>query len=810
MTGWCRCPIFGGIVPVPDTIMKISSAHLILACLPFGLGAAPSDMRLPVVDLDALPVDGAESRYFERPEGIPVFIEEAVFETGRSLAYIDNERLAGRNIDSMEGLAGALPGAYAPARFGVVTVPNVRGDAAETLLNGQRRGDNLFGFRPNFTTLQSAELLMGPGSVRHGPGKRTGGLLNLVTHRASPATDFGTAGVRVGTWVIEGGSYPMVSGWIDINQSLGKDQAVRVILSARDDKTYYEANGGKDDMSEVYLAYHYERPDSFSWDFITIWNWHSSPQTLGVNRPWQGLIDSGLYLTGEVDPQLGGGDPPGPLDPGLADPGLLASDPGDAVRLDQDRVLMSEGDYAEGSSVLAQSILARSLAADSAIVQQTLVEYVDRSKLNQFYYAEDVQQFTADAQLRWLGQGEWDQLDWRQEAGLSGRYEERENLTNYWNEFAYAFDITDGRRFNAYERFPANIAPGAVITPDGRPWYLPGTAVFATPESTVSQLGQAGIYWKGSLTTLGGWMLEVGLRLDGWRVRAEEALDPVDREPLEDELGLFRASGHLSLSRTWETTHAYVTAGRFSGVAGNTVGDGVNLYVPDGIRREDLSNEVNLLEGGLRWAPITGIDMSFSLFHQERTRREFFGPNDIRVRGAEWRVGLQVPDRFGLIVDGTYLDAHYINASPAEFGGGSLGNVYAVGTGPDGLGNGLGYIGGFFLNSLPPANYQIPGVSDWQLRTELWARIADGVRVRTWLAWQGVQNGNLAAEYVIPSQVTLNASLQWRVGDWELQLTGYNLTNEENWIHNGDTFFNQMLVSRALPARVEGSLQYRF
>jgi hypothetical protein len=163
-----------------------------------------------------------------------------------------------------------------------------------------------------------------------------------------------------------------------------------------------------------------------------------------------------------------------------------------------------------------------------------------------------------------------------------------------------------------------------------------------------------------------------------------------------------------------------------------------------------------------------------------------------------------------VFLNGQVLDAHYDNAAPAEFGGGSLWNVYAPGAGPTGEGNGLGYIGGFFLNSVAPGDYRIPGLSEWQLNAGLEQSLGERWSIWIWGGWAGEQHGNLAAEYVIPSQMEWNASLTYDAGNWEAQLVARNLFDADNWLHNGDTFFDQMLVSRNLPLRLEGRLRIRF
>jgi hypothetical protein len=97
------------------------------------------------------------------------------------------------------------------------------------------------------------------------------------------------------------------------------------------------------------------------------------------------------------------------------------------------------------------------------------------------------------------------------------------------------------------------------------------------------------------------------------------------------------------------------------------------------------------LEWGGHWQPVAALNLRWAAFDQRRQRREFFGLNDIVARGAEVALEYEMTSRTRITLTGHFLDAHFDNAAPAEFGGGSLWNVYASGSGPDGQGNGLGF-----------------------------------------------------------------------------------------------------------------------
>ena len=92
--------------------------------------------------------------------------------------------------------------------------------------------------------------------------------------------------------------------------------------------------------------------------------------------------------------------------------------------------------------------------------------------------------------------------------------------------------------------------------------------------------------------------------------------------------------------------------------------------------------------------------------------------------------------------------------------------------------------------------------------------------------WQSWQRGNLDDQWHIPAQYLLNASLFYQFGEstsrsisvrpggrtpkWEVNLDFLNLTNERNWIHNGDAYTASELIFPELPFRMEGYIKIRW
>ena len=89
-------------------------------------------------------------------------------------------------------------------------------------------------------------------------------------------------------------------------------------------------------------------------------------------------------------------------------------------------------------------------------------------------------------------------------------------------------------------------------------------------------------------------------------------------------------------------------------------------------------------------------------------------------------------------------------------------------------------------------------------------RLVDGFGTGLNVQWQSWQRGNLDNQWHIPAQYTLNGSLFYETKRWSVNLDLLNLTDQRNWIHNGDAYTASELIFPELPFRMEGYFKYKF
>ncbi len=717
-----------------------------------------------------------------------MFYQRAWRESPRSSQMLDLETLAPYGVNSPEDLSGWAASVAAPARFGHLTTPNIRGDVAETYRNGQRLSANLFGVMPDFVFFEGAEITRGPAPAVYGPGFYSGGFVNYATKRAQLGRRLTRLSMELGGWQPDGDSYWRLEGSIDTNLPLGEKNALRLIYHGRTDETRFSRNGGKNETQAGLLAWTGRLSPETSWRMDVEVQWLAQPQLMGINRPSQELIDKGIYYTGRA-PDVGGA---------WRQPWYLT--PSGKTILADDATLLSTGDFSNAVRMVGQSELLVECSPSWELVHLALYEQVNRRRFHEFEYAEYVDQQTLDQRLEMRGGGEWLGGRHTLQFGLALRFEGRESFVNYFNETYFAFDLTQPPPYSTRETYPQAYYPGRT-GPGGRAFF---GAQEGSPETTCSNLWQPSVFFQYQWQPSGWLEVLAGGRADGMWVEAQDPFPPPGSEPWKDEHDEHTTSGYLSLvAAPWAEGRIYVTANRTYAINGSVTGGGLLLFAGR-INPDDLHNRSDLLEWGWKqeW-PEARLVSGLALWQQTRRRNEFRGgKSDLFLRGWEWETTWRPHKEWQVWCNLTWTEGRYVDSAPFQAGGRSIYSYYAAGTGPGGLGTGKGLEPFPGVDQVPPGDYELPGLSRWVLQSGVeWN--SEGWSVRLWGQWQSRQSGNLDQEFFLPAQQTLHLGLGKRIGRWEVAVRVLNLTNETNWVHNGDTFLNNQLLFRASPRQVE-------
>jgi len=742
-------------------------------------------------------------------------------ETPRAASTITQALLRERGIGGVREFMLYTPGARAAASFGKVTAPTVRGDVAETFLNGQRISYNYFGVFPSFNGIEAIDVVRGPGSAIYGSGFFTGGYVNYVTKQPQfiPET---TLTLRVGTWVPGGGagsaSWLNGSWQVDTTAPTADGRSAwRVSYEGKADKTFFRRAGARDDRQDLFLAWT-RRPSGSSSGGLTLDAnaqvlWQASPQLLGVNRPTQELIDHGIYYSGAL-PDLG-------LNP---DTGAIAGTINGVTtaKIRRDATLFSPGDFSNAVLTRGQFIATARPSADQKFINRTLGEYINRRRYHEFEYAEYAEQLTIENRSEWHTRFA---LWGRPHALIAGgtlRYEERESYTNYFNEYFFQYDLSappkpeDGKaaRYNHPRDYPQSYWEG-FRGPGGRLFF---PLSYGSSETSASTLWNPALFVQDDVELTDSLALLVGGRLDGFIAKARDPLGEasgIDWRDTRSE-SAFSWNGSLRYRPRGLADRAsfYATYQRAYAVQGHVAGGGIILKEDPNdptrgvIDPDDFANLSRLAELGAKFAlRENALYLGVALFDQRRSEFELGGGRkNLKARGAELELVYQPDARLNATFNVALSDARLDNSTASQAGGTSLYNLYAKGAGPGGRGNGKG----FTWEKLPPGDYRIAGHSRLVFNTSGSYQLKNGFGAGLGASWQSEAPGNLTNEYHIPAQLFVDVFVFYRGPRWSVNLDILNALDRRNWAHNGGNFSNHQIVFQELPLRFEGYVKRRF
>jgi outer membrane receptor protein involved in Fe transport len=785
--------------------MKIPNSILCAALVAASFTAAPlcaqDDTDQPVqlarFEVAGIPVEQSVNPLTRTTAGV-MGDARGPLDTPRAASTITSGLFNERQIHGVEEILPYAPGAYVGAAYGNITTPNLRGDIAETYLNGQRLSYNYYGYFPSFNGVEAVDVVRGPGSAVFGAGYFTGGYVNYVTKRPKFSAPETILTVRLGTWAPGEVSFRNGSVQVDTTAPINDRLAWRLSYEAKGGETFFRKNGAPDDREDVFAALTWKPSEATTIELNAQYFWQNAPETLGVNRVTQDLVDRSLYFTGTSSDSTPF---PGPI-PATTE-----------VKLPWEASLFSKGDFSNANVVRAQLTATHVFSPTLTLVNRTLYEYVNRRRYQEFEYAEWVTQQTfenrTELHLDWSGAA----LPQSTVAGITLRHAHVLGFENYFNEYIYNFDVTaPSREFNEAAQFPSSYYPG-LPGPDGYPFF---PAAWGSPETADSTLWNPAAFWQHEIRFTPKLSLIAGLRGDLFHGVARDALPPPDEVPWRDAatVGTFSPSVN-AIYRLTPRASVYATYQRIRAVEGSLAGGGLVLH-DDGngrgvLNRDDFRNRSDLAEAGAKFSLLDNtLYAAATAFDQRRTKIGVGGEHDdIRVRGLELEAIYQPGTNLSATFNATIQDGHYVNSAPFQLGGRSIYDAYPLGRGPDGRGTSTGDFDPY-ANQVPPGDWPLVGFSKVMLNASVRYRLPAGFGAGFNAHWQSWQRGNLDNEWHIPAQYTLDGSLFYEAKRWSANVDFRDLTGQRNWLHNGDAYTASQLIFPELPFRIEGYVKLKF
>lgn len=750
-----------------------------------------------------------------------------IMDTPRNVTIISREQLNTIGVLETRDFSKLTASSYTQTNFGLPSNPTIRGQTADVLVNGMRRGltVNGNGMPINFNSLESINIVKGFGNVLYGASSYAGGYADFITKK--PYFDRARGSVEATV-----GSYDVYRWTADVGGPITDKLAYRASYSGEDSKGYYY--GGKKKTQAFYGATEWRPNDNYALETNAEFFVADFTENWGINRVTQDLIDHGLYIPdagSDADyvaalQNLGGGFNP-------------VRPKGAPVKIDRRRRLLSPGDDSFGKNVTAQVIQTAKITPDSKIVNNTFFNYVDRDTFSSYYY-NSVHKDNWGLENRFQYENGFDTGDIEHDyvAGFSLRHQEVWAVDDFWHEPVNSFDLTRNPSLNrvpasAFSGNPVfNFNPGILIPGYGPRGVLPGR--YASPGATYgfdpatnslyqyddlssndSTLDQISPFYQHTVTFNPRLSVLAGGRVDLLHVKNTDPLPPPGFTAVSDEITVSMPSGNASVvykpveKVTTYYTFAYTTTNRAGPLGGGYTftplawgGDG-RSFTKEYFRQDNYLNEV-----GSKFSFLDNkLFLGTAVYAQNQFDHDNGGKNRWKkARGFEIEANYQPGRNLFLTTSYSYFDSRQRYA-------GFLADSTSYDQRP------VGGLTPDFPTIL--SDFQQPGIPEHLINTVVAYKFDSGwstslgVVVTGPMVTSQVGTGTVGGAPVtftaneIPWQFTLDGSVGYTWQKWSAKLMVRNITDEENWSSPNPGYGNGSI--NADPARTfELTLAYKF
>ncbi len=714
--------------------------------------------------------------------------DENIVFVPRNVTIISRQQLSDISIESVLDFSKLTSSAFTTTNFGAPSNVSIRGQPADTFINGVRARitSNGNGLPVDFNSVESVNIVKGPATAVQGTSMYVGGFIDLVTKR--PYFD----GFR-GTTSFTIGSYSTTRWMLDVGGPISKEWAYRFSYSGEESIGYY--TDGHKRTHSVYGALTYRPNDHYELFINSQFFYADYTENWGVNRVTQNLIDNGLYTTGT---NINGGSVATAADPqnsGHVDGGANVIAWGPEVPLNRHLRLLKPGDHSLGIEYNVQAIQTNKFNSEASLKNTTYFSYTDRNTKSSYYYSEIIDpSWFAENRTEFI----IEKPKFTINTGLDLRYQHTLAYDDYFFEPANVWDLTKDHHFiNVYN---SSLFYGRFV---GQP--VPGwpnryaTQGIINGDTNDSWGFTVGPFIQSTTKINEKLNLVLGGRYDFLKANVKEPLPPI---PAEDDISVAIPSVNGSLIfKPTDTSSVYFTynySQNTSGAVGN--GGGITGWSTDAngnnfLDKEKFTQPSTLYELGTKYALMgSKVFVNFAIYDQTRTAKATSSTaiQKFHSKGFEAELNYQPNKHVYATLSYSYIDAKVTFTGDYPFFGAPL--------------------------EIPPGNqaaYTVPVGTEVKvsgLPTHLFNGLIsytfnNGFGFSVNAVVTGEMNNNNSGSLVIPWQYTLDASVSYKIKKWDFRLSVTNVTDEENWSPPNNIYGNGSIL--ALPG-TQGELTVRY
>ena len=756
--------------------LKVAAAAALALSSRYGALAQTSTNTLEKTIIEGVPVEESVIPTI-RPVNSVYGSDRAILDTPRNVTIISREQLNAINIFDVRDFSKLTSSSYTRSNFGAPTTPDIRGQIADTFVNGMRMGltSNGNGMPVNFNAVESVNIVKGPASVVYGPSQYVGGYVDYQTKKPYFDGMHGQASVTMGM-------YDQRRWTIDAGAPISDKLAYRVSYSGEQSGSYYY--DGFRRTQAGYAALTWIASDNYTVDFNNEFMWANYTENFGINRPTQNLIDNGLYQTGININNGAGAVPSDPQNSRyvLGSGNTIALGP--LVHLNRRIRMLRPGDDSEGVSYNAQVVQTFKPGGDWEFVNNSFFRYVRRETMSSYYYSEIIDpsvSFENRTEARYTGDKH------SINTGVSVRYQQVRAFNDFFNEPAGVWDITQDRNFiNIYNADYFN-AGGRFVPVPGWPgrYYMP-----VNGDSGVSKTWQVGPYWQHDFKATDKLSFLAGVRED---IMFADYYDPAGWIPGDTTtVGMFNANASV-VYKFRPNLSGYATynwSQNPAGAVGN--GGGITTQGDPNFASGTLHTQAELFEVGSKYSFLDNhAFFNVAVFQQTRSDLNSITrtTSEIESTGFEAELNLQPNRHFYMTLGYSYIDA---TRSAAGF---DVANTQLVSPADR-----------FFS---VPANSRLQGAPQHLFNLLTTYKLECGFGATANIVATGDILNNQAGTIVIPPQYTLDLTFFYERPTWDARVMLLNVTDEKNWGAPNGVYGNESIIAE-LPFRLEGRVSYKF
>ncbi|WPJ95630.1 TonB-dependent receptor [Coraliomargarita algicola] len=749
--------------------------------------------------------------------------ESGILDTPRNVTVISKTQLEAISLKDVRDFSKLTSSSYTSSNFGAPTTPSIRGQTADSLLNGMRKGlsNNGNGMPFNTNSVESVNILKGPPSVMVGASQYVGGYVDLISKRPT--------GYNEGRLDLTLDSEGMRKVQIDQNQVVSDTVSLRISLTGEDSSDYYWDDYRRQ-TTALYAALDWQPNDTYQLEILTEFFTANYTENWGINRPTDDLIDHLDYITGI-------GSTGGFLDH-VTTTGT--------TKISRDARLHGEGDDSNGDYFTLQAIQTIRSSPDTTFVNNSLFQYRDRDTYSSYQYSEVLRDnFRFENRTEAQTNGQWLGLFHSLNLGLDLSYQDVWAVNDYYHEPANAWDLVNQSPANIglsdtevfYTAFFYNAFPMSGESARGKLSARPGSnsstykidstgeTVQGNEDSNDSQTTSVGIFVQDDSELTDRLNLLIGGRIDYVyaqskdpmfhdMIRYLENLNPTEDysevKQAEDSHGDFVPNFNLGLVYKLTASQRLYANFNYSESIPVDLGGGIALREDGQLDQDAFDAASQLFELGYKGTFYDGtLYTSINLFQQDRLEPQSLGSDqEVEVWGVETELHYQPTERFYMVFGYSYMESITRNGINA-----ALTPISAVAA------NGGTYqytsfaeFEGYDADTPGVPKHIINGLAAYQLTDSMSASIGFLVTSPMNLAFdvpasarvddqQAVAPGDLKSAE-IPWQYSIDLGLRYETEHWALAIYLLNATDEENWGSVTGLYGNDSIFAE-LPRRVE-------